>query len=90
MNNYIVSDAAAVNPNGNGIKTLLVYSLNTFSLKEMQLLVVVLKVYLKILLISLPKNTPDFPILCNWIFDDFVLADELFANALQSLETCIS
>ena len=88
MNNYIVSDAAAVNPNG--IKTLLVYGLNTFSLKEMQLLVVVLKVYLKILLISLPKNPPDFPILCNWIFDDFVLADELFANALQSLETCIS
>ena len=88
MNNYIVSDAAAVNPNG--IKTLLVYGLNTFSLKEIQLLVVVLKVYLKILLISLPKNPPDFPILCNWIFDDFVLADELFANALQSLETCIS
>ena len=88
MNNYIVSDAAAVNPNG--IKTLLVYGLNTFSLKEMQLLVVVLKVYLKILLISLPKNPPDFPILCNWIFDDFVLADELFENALQSLETCIS
>ena len=88
MNNYIVSDAAAVNPNG--IKTLLVYGLNTFSLKEVQLLVVVLKVYLKILLISLPKNPPDFPILCNWIFDDFVLADELFENALQSLETCIS
>ena len=88
MNNYIVSDTAAVNPDG--IKTLLVYGLNTFSLKEMQLLVVVLKVYLKILLISLPKNLPDFPILCNWIFDDSVLADELFANALQSLETCIS
>ena len=63
MNNYIVSDAAAVNPDGN--KTLLIYGLNTFSLKEMQLLVAVLKVYLKILLISLPKNLPDFPILCN-------------------------
>ena len=38
---------------------------------------------------SLPKNPPDCPILCNWVFDNFILAEELFAKALQSLETCV-
>ena len=46
-----VVDAAAVNPNG--IKTLLANGLSTFSLKAIHLLVMVLKVYLKILLIIL-------------------------------------
>ena len=31
---------------------------------------------------SLPKNLPDCPILCNCIFDNFTLADELFAKVL--------
>ena len=31
---------------------------------------------------SLPKTPPDCPILCNWFFDEFILADELFAKAL--------
>ena len=39
--------------------------------------------------ISLPKNPPNFPILCNWVFDNFILSDEPFAKALQSFETCI-
>ena len=41
---------------------------------------------------SLPRNPPACPILCNWVFDNFILAEELFAKALESLElqrTCI-
>ena len=29
---------------------------------------------------NLPKNPPDCPTLCNWVFDNFILAEELFAN----------
>ena len=39
---------------------------------------------------GLPKNPPVCPILYNWAFDNFILADELFAKALGSFETCIS
>ena len=46
-----VADAAAVNPNG--IKALLASGLSTFSLNAIQFLVMLLKVYLKILLIVL-------------------------------------
>ena len=35
---------------------------------------------------SLPKNPPDCPISCNWVFDNFILAEELFAKALWSFE----
>ena len=38
---------------------------------------------------SLPRNRPDCPILCNWVFDNFVLADKPFAKALRSFETCV-
>ena len=38
---------------------------------------------------SLPKNPPDWPITCNWAFDNFILAKELFAKALRNLETCV-
>ena len=38
---------------------------------------------------SLPKNPPDCPILYNWVFVNFILADELFARALWSLETYV-
>ena len=27
--------------------------------------------------------------LCNWVFDNFILAEELFAKALQIFETCV-
>ena len=36
---------------------------------------------------SLPKNSSDYPILCNWAFDSFILADKIFEKALRSLET---
>ena len=26
----------------------------------------------------------------NWVFDNFILADEPFAKTLRSLETCVS
>ena len=38
---------------------------------------------------SLPKNPPDCSILCNWVFDNFILADEPFTKAWQSFETCV-
>ena len=38
---------------------------------------------------SLPKSPPDCPILYNRVFDNFLLADESIAKALQSLETCV-
>ena len=27
--------------------------------------------------------------LCKWVFDDFMLAEELFAKSFRSLETCV-
>ena len=52
-----------------------------FSLKTVQFLVMVLK--------SLSKYPLDCPILCNWVFDNFILANELFSKVLQSLETYV-
>ena len=34
----------------------------------------------------LPKNPLDCSILCNWVFDNFILSDELFAKAFK---TCV-
>ena len=69
--------AAAVNPNG--IKTVLTNALVTFNIKGNPVFNNGPK--------SLPKNPPDCPILCNWIFDSFILADEPIAKALRSFET---
>ena len=38
---------------------------------------------------GLPKNPPDCSILCNCVFDNFILAGELFAKALRSFEICV-
>ena len=38
---------------------------------------------------NLPRNRPDCPILCNCVFDNFILVKELFAKAWQSLKTCV-
>ena len=38
---------------------------------------------------DLPKNPPNCPIFSNWVFDNFILADEPFAKALGNLETCV-
>ena len=52
-----------------------------FSLNTNQFLVIILKGYLKIVLIVL-SYTAEF-------FDNFILADELFPKALRSLKTCL-
>ena len=74
-----VADAAAVNPNG--IKTPLANSLSTFPIKDNPVLSSGPK--------RLSRNPPNGLILCSWVFDNFVLVDELFAKALRSLETCV-
>ena len=38
---------------------------------------------------SLTENPPDCPMFCSWVFDNFILADELFAKALWGLKTCV-
>ena len=69
-----VADAAGGNPNG--IRTLLANGLTTikgnlaFSIGPK----------------SLPNNVPDCPILQNWVFESFILADEPFAKALRIFE----
>ena len=72
-----VSDAAAVNRNC--IKILLANGFSTFPIKGNPVFN------------NGPKslNPPDCPILCNWVFDNFILAEELLVKALQSLETCV-
>ena len=39
---------------------------------------------------NLPRNPPHCPILNNYVFENFKLADELLAKALRSIETCVS
>ena len=74
-----VADAATVNLSG--IKTLLAYGVRIFPIKDNPIFGIGPK--------SLPTNPPDYPILCNSTFDNFILAEELFANALRSFETCV-
>ena len=35
---------------------------------------------------SLPKNPPDCPILCNWAFDNFILAEEPLQKLYEASE----
>ena len=72
-------DAAAINPNG--IKTVLANGFNTFFIKSKAAFDNGPK--------NPPKNPPDCPVLCNWVFDNFILADEPFAKAFQSLKACV-
>ena len=74
-----VADAAPVNPNG--IKTILANGLSTFFIKGSPVFSSCHK--------GLPKNPPDCHILCNWVFDNFILAQELLAKDLRSFETCV-
>ena len=74
-----VADASAVNPNG--IKTLSANSLSTYSIKGDPGFSNGPK--------SLPRNPPDCPILSNWIFNNFISADEPFAKALWSFKNCV-
>ena len=60
-----VADAAAGNPNW--MKTILADSLCTFPIKDNPVFSNGPK--------SLPKNHPDYSILCNWVFENFNLAN---------------
>ena len=44
---------------------------------------------LKLLANGLIKNTPDCPVLCNWVFDNFILPDEPFVKVWRSFKTCV-
>ena len=74
-----VDDAAFVS--SKSIKTLLVNGLSTCFIKGNPVFGNGPK--------SLPKNSSNCPILCDWGFDNFILAEELFAKALRSFETCV-
>ena len=58
-----VANAAAVNPTG--VKTLLTNGFSTFLIKD--------KIFFSNGPKSLPKNPADCPILCDWVFDNFML-----------------
>ena len=71
-----VAYAAVVNPNG--IKTLLANGFNTFFIKD------------SLGFSKSPKNIPpNCNSLCNSVFENFILADETFAKALQNIGTCV-
>ena len=74
-----VDGAAAVNPNR--IKIRLGNDLSTFPIKGIPVFSNGPK--------SVLKNPPDYPILCNSVFDKFILAAELLVKVLWSLETCV-
>ena len=73
-----VADDAANNPNS--IKTVLANGLSTFAINDNPVFTNSPK--------SLPKNLPGCPILWNWVFYNFTLADEPFAKALGCFEAC--
>ena len=68
------ADAAAVN--SNDIKTLLANGLSTVFIKGKPVFSNGFK--------RLPKNPLDSPILCNWVFDNFIVADKPFANPYEA------
>ena len=74
-----VASAAVVNLNG--IKTLLANILSTFPIKGNPIFSKRHK--------NLAENPSDYPILCNWVFGNFVLADEPFEKTFWSLETLL-
>ena len=74
-----VANAAAVN--SNGFKTLLANGLSTFFIKGNPVFSNGCK--------CLPRNPLDCPNLWDWVFDNFILTNELFAKTLRSLESCV-
>ena len=74
-----VAAAAAVDPNG--IKALLDSCLSIFFIKGNPVFCNGPE--------SVPKNPPDCPIICNWVFDNFVLVDEPLAKPLGNFEISV-
>ena len=73
------ADAAAVSPKG--IKTLLTDGFITFFIDGNP-------VFSKGPS-NLPRNPPDCIIFNNWVFDNLISIDELFAKALRIFVTCL-
>ena len=71
------ANAADAAVNLNGIKMLLANGLSTLPIKGKPVFSNGPR--------SLPKKSPDCLILYNWVLDNFILASELFAKALSSL-----
>ena len=74
-----VADADVVNPNG--IKRLLANGLSTFPNNGNTAFTYGSK--------SLPKNPANCPIIRNWVFESYILADEPFAKVLRSFKTSV-
>ena len=74
------SDADVAAANSNCIKLLLANDFSTFLIKDYPVFSNGPE--------SLPRNPPECLILCNWVFDNIILAEELLAKALRSFETC--
>ena len=70
-----VADAAAVNPNG--IKMFLALGQSTFFINGNPVFINGPK--------SLPGSLSDCPILYNWVFDNFVLAENYLQMELSNL-----
>ena len=60
---------------------VLANALNTFFIKDKPVFSNALR--------SLLKDPPDCSALQNWVLDNHILADKLFAKALRSLKTCL-
>ena len=73
------ADAALVNPNG--IKTLLANGFITFFINGSRVFNNAPR--------SLPKNPRGCTILDNWVFDNLISVDELFAKILRRFWTCL-
>ena len=76
---YVSAADAAIN--SNVIKTLLANGLITYFVNDNPVFSNVPR--------SLPRNPPDSIILDNWVFDNLILVDELFAKALGRFVTCL-
>ena len=74
-----VADVGGVDPGS--IKTFLANGLSTFFIKGEPVFSNGPK--------SLPKNPTHCTILCNWVFDNFILVDEGFLKAIWRLENCL-
>ena len=73
------ADVGGVDPGS--IKTFLANGLSTFFIKGEPVFSNGPK--------SLPKNPTHCTILCNWVFDNFILVDEGFLKAIWRLENCL-
>ena len=79
MNNCICCCCCWCKPNV--IKTPLANGLSTFTIKHKPVFNNGCK--------STPRIPPDCRLKSNWVFENFILAEELFAKALRSFKICV-